>query len=339
MRAAIVPSLLAILTCLCAGHTQAAETPRFVLPIDCPTGNACDVVKLTDLDPGPGLKDYNCGNLLGGENGHNGTDIAIRDRRAMREGVTVRAAADGTVLRIRDEMEDTGIHGPESREALSARGCGNAVVIGHGDGWQTSYCHLRRGSVAVKPGQPVHSGDPIAEVGMSGLTELPHLHFQVNHGKDTVDPFAGIDRTAACGVGPHPLWTPEALARLTPYRPVVLRLSGFAEMETDVTAAREGTYAEGRIRLCAPKLVFWSEIIGVKAGDRIALTVEGPDGRPVLSRTVTADRDRAQIFVQAPASRPGDAWTVGSYRGTVELMRGRDVHRARTTGHAVPDGC
>lgn len=339
MRAAIVPSLLAILTGLCAGHTQAAETPRFVLPIDCPTGNACDVVKLTDLDPGPGLKDYNCGNLLGGENGHNGTDIAIRDRRAMREGVTVRAAADGIVLRTRDEMEDTGVHGPESREALSARGCGNAVVISHGDGWQTSYCHLRRGSVTVKPGQPVHSGDPIAEVGMSGLTELPHLHFQVNHGKDTVDPFAGIDRTAACGVGPHPLWTPEALARLTPYRPVVLRLSGFAETETDVAAAREGTYAEGRIRLCAPKLVFWSEIIGVKVGDRIALTVEGPDGRPVLSRTVTADRDRAQIFVQAPASRPGEAWTVGSYRGTVELTRGRDVHRSRTTGHAVPGGC
>ncbi len=326
------------LPCLSAGAGRAAE-PRFALPLDCPAGNACDVVKLTDLDPGPGLRDYNCGSLLGGENGHGGTDIAIRDLRAMREGVTVRAAADGTVLRIRDEMPDTGINGSIPREALSARGCGNAVVIGHGDGWQSVYCHLRQGSVAVKPGQGVRTGDPIAQVGMSGLTELPHLHFQVNHGTDIVDPFAGTDRKAACGVGQHPLWTPEALARLTPYRPVVLRLSGFAEAETDVQTAREGTFAEGRFRLCAPKLVFWTEIIGVKTGDRIALTVEGPDGRPTLKRTLTADRDHVQAFVQAPALRPGGSWTVGSYRGTVELTRGRDVYRSRVTGHAVPDGC
>ncbi|SMH41066.1 M23 family metallopeptidase [Azospirillum agricola] len=335
----VATALAAALLGLTAGSGQAAEPPRFALPLDCPTGNACDVVKLTDLDPGPGLKDYNCGSLLGGENGHSGTDIAIRDQRAMREGVTVRAAAAGTVLRTRDEMEDTGIHGPETREELNARGCGNAVVIGHDDGWQSVYCHLRRGSVAVTPGQNVRTGDPIAQVGMSGLSELPHLHFQVNHGRDVVDPFAGTDRTAACGVGPHPLWTPEALSRLTPYRPAVLRLAGFAEEETDVRTAREGTFTEGRIRLCAPRMVFWSEIIGIKAGDRIALTVEGPDGRPVLNRTVTADRDRAQIFVQATAARPGEAWVVGSYRGTVELTRGRDSYRSRTTGHAVTDGC
>lgn len=334
----VVVLLAALLGVATVGPLRAAE-PRFALPLDCPTGNACDIVKLTDLDPGPGLKDYNCGTLLGGENGHGGTDIAIRDLRAMRDGVTVRAAADGTVLRTRDEMQDTGVNGSESREALSARGCGNAVVIDHGDGWQSVYCHLRQGSVVVKSGQGVRTGDPIAQVGMSGLTELPHLHFQVKHGADIVDPFVGTDRTSACGVGPRPLWTPEALARLTPYRPVVLRLSGFAEAETDVRAAREGTFSEGRFRLCAPKLVFWTEIIGVKVGDRIALTVEGPDGRPTLNRTLTVDRDRAQIFVQAPTPRPGGAWTVGSYRGTVELTRGRDVYRSRTTGRAVADGC
>jgi len=324
---------------LSAGGLRAEDAPRFALPLDCPTGNACDLVKLVDVDPGPGLKDYNCGSLLGGENGHSGTDLAIRDGRAMREGVTVRAAADGTVLRTRDAMEDTGIHGPESREALSARGCGNAVVIGHGDGWQSVYCHLRQGSVTVKPGQSVHTGTPIAQVGMSGLTELPHLHFQVSHGKDVVDPFVGVGRKAACGVGPHPLWTPDALARLTPYRPVVLRLSGFSETETDLRSVREGRFAEGKFRLCAPKLVFWSEVIGVKAGDRIALKVEGPDGRPTLERALTADRDQTQLFLQAPVPRPGDSWTVGSYRGTVELTRGRDVYRARATGHAVAEDC
>ena len=34
--------------------------------------------------------------------------------------------------------------------ATAGRNCGNGVTLDHGDGWQTQYCHMRRGSVAVK---------------------------------------------------------------------------------------------------------------------------------------------------------------------------------------------
>lgn len=333
-----LPVLLALLV-LSAGPAGAADPPRFALPVDCPPGKVCDVVKLPDVDPGPGMKDYACGAMVGGENNHPGVDIAIRDMAAMNDGVTVRAAADGQVLRVRDEMADTGIYGPESREALNAVGCGNAVVIGHGDGWQTAYCHLRRGSVSVRPGQTVRTGDAIAQVGMSGLTELPHLHFQVNHGRDMVDPFVGVGRAAACGPGPRPLWTREALARLTPYRPAVVRLAGFAETETDVRTAREGRFASGKFRACAASLVFWTEIIGVKAGDRLTLRVKGPVSRPVLTQTLTIDRDRAQLFAQARQNAPAGGWPAGFYHGEAELTRGGETYRIQATGQAVAEGC
>lgn len=46
-------------------------------------------------------------------------------------------------------------------------------------------CHLRRGSLRVRPGQVLGSGDPVAECGNSGNSTEPHLHLQV---MDAADP-------------------------------------------------------------------------------------------------------------------------------------------------------
>ncbi len=59
------------------------------------------------------------------------------------------------------------------------RECGNGVVIAHAGGWETQYCHMAQGGLAVKPDQPVTTGQTLA-VGLSGLTEYPHLHFTVS---------------------------------------------------------------------------------------------------------------------------------------------------------------
>ena len=56
---------------------------------------------------------------------------------------------------------------------------GNHVVIDHGDGVWSAYAHLRRGSVTVAPGDRVTAGDRLAEVGNTGNTSEPHLHFQL----------------------------------------------------------------------------------------------------------------------------------------------------------------
>ena len=44
--------------------------------------------------------------------------------------------------------------------------------------------HLRRGSVRVRAGQSVKEGEPVAEVGNSGNSTIPHLHFQIMDGRD-----------------------------------------------------------------------------------------------------------------------------------------------------------
>ncbi|WGH90308.1 M23 family metallopeptidase [Auritidibacter ignavus] len=56
---------------------------------------------------------------------------------------------------------------------------GNHLVIKHEDGVYAAYAHLRKGSVRVKFGDRVETGDIIAEVGNTGNTTEPHLHVQL----------------------------------------------------------------------------------------------------------------------------------------------------------------
>ncbi|GAB4588288.1 M23 family metallopeptidase [Nocardia sp. IFM 10818] len=62
---------------------------------------------------------------------------------------------------------------------------GNHVVIELADGVFAELCHLRAGSILVRPGDSVRAGQPVARVGNSGNSTEPHLHFQL---MDSLDP-------------------------------------------------------------------------------------------------------------------------------------------------------
>jgi hypothetical protein len=56
---------------------------------------------------------------------------------------------------------------------------GNAIVIDHGNGEFSMLAHLKSGSLKVKVGDTVKAGQPIALVGQSGNSPIPHLHYHL----------------------------------------------------------------------------------------------------------------------------------------------------------------
>ena len=65
---------------------------------------------------------------------------------------------------------------------------GNVVIIRHPGDLFTLYAHLS--NILVVPGQTLHAGDLIGNVGMSGGATGPHLHFEVRKGSDFTDYFS-----------------------------------------------------------------------------------------------------------------------------------------------------
>ena len=197
-----------------ATAAAAQETgSRFGLPVDCEMGTVCFVQNYVDRDPGPLARDYACGLLS--YDGHKGTDIRVADLVTMRQGVAVVAAAAGTVQGMRDEMPDTGIQ-RRGDPAVQGREYGNGVVLDHGGGWVSQYCHMRQGSVVVTPGQRVEAGAMLGLIGQSGEAMFPHVHFEVRKDETVIDPFAGAPATTPCGARAVTMLSAEAAS--TPIR-------------------------------------------------------------------------------------------------------------------------
>jgi murein DD-endopeptidase MepM/ murein hydrolase activator NlpD len=308
-----------LLAALVMAAAQAADQapPLFRLPLACEPGVSCWIANHVDLDPGPAAQDYTCGQLT--YNGHNGTDFAIRDLRAMTEGVSVVAAAAGKVAAVRDGEPDVSIR-ERGREAVKDRECGNGVRVTHGNGWQTQYCHLRRGSIIVKSGEAVSSGQPLALVGLSGETEYPHLHFVVRRDRLVVDPFLGEAAGQGCNVAGKPLWTVET-RRTLPYSPGSLYNYGVARIPPKPKEAREGALRDRTLPADAPVFGVWAEVFGVDAGDMLEIQVEAPDGSILMERRMPVKERQAWIFRTIGRKRGAALWPPGEYRVRISLAR------------------
>jgi|WetSurMetagenome_2_1015567.scaffolds.fasta_scaffold01661_11 murein DD-endopeptidase MepM/ murein hydrolase activator NlpD len=84
-------------------------------------------------------------------------------------GTPVVAAASGTVARVED-----------------GKIWGKRIVVNHGFGYATVYAHL--GSVEVFTGKKIKKGARIGTIGISGMSSGPHLHFEVWHDGEPIDP-------------------------------------------------------------------------------------------------------------------------------------------------------
>ena len=65
-------------------------------------------------------------------------------------------------------------------------GYGNCVMINHGNGISTLYGHGQ--TILTEVGKEVKKGDLIMEVGSTGISTGPHLHFEVRINGSCTDP-------------------------------------------------------------------------------------------------------------------------------------------------------
>ena len=115
--------------------------------------------------------------VLGGQKQHQGVDLGTP------AGTAVHATADGIVRRASSD----GVNG-------------RILVIDHGRGVTTVYCH--NDELLVGDGERVHKGELIARTGNSGRSTGPHLHYQLDLAGQPVDPLryrAAHPRTVASG--------------------------------------------------------------------------------------------------------------------------------------------
>ena len=309
------------LLALPAPLTAQAQDLALAFPVDCTLGETCHIQQFVDRDAGPGARDFTCGSLS--YDGHKGTDFALATEADLAADVAVLAAAPGVVRGVRDGMVDIAQGTPEAPD-ITDRDCGNGVVIDHGDGWETQYCHLRQGSVTVASGDRVETGDVLGAIGLSGNTEFPHLHLSVRRDGAVIDPFA-LGDVATCGEAGADLWS-EPL----PYTPGALLDLGWADAVPDYAAVKAGTADDPEIAVDDPALVLWAFAFGARAGDTLALSFAGPNGES-FETEATIERDQARFFRAGGRRTPDGGWPAGDYVGRVEFRRGGQTLDAAET--------
>jgi murein DD-endopeptidase MepM/ murein hydrolase activator NlpD len=98
-------------------------------------------------------------------------------------GKPVLASAAGYVVKISDGILDNPIGQVNTKDNW-----GNYVCLSHSYGLYSFYAHLKQSSIRIKVGDYVQKGDCIAQLGNSGRSSVPHLHFQVQLGIEPGSP-------------------------------------------------------------------------------------------------------------------------------------------------------
>jgi murein DD-endopeptidase len=313
----IVFAICAIASASFATSAQISNPPVFALPIKCTIGEDCYIMHYVDLDPGREPVDFGCGRQTYAH--HDGTDFGIADFESMKRDVPVMAAAYGIVLRVRDNVADQLITDQTERVGVQNIECGNGIVIDHGNGWQTQYCHLRKGSVAVKKGDKVNQGNILGMVGTSGLASFPHLHFTVRHLGKVIDPFVGETNVSGCSATRHPLWenTPD-------YIPAGLIRAGFASKPPDQAALWRGEFIDTKADSAKlPALVFWVHVFGTLKGDKEHFTLIAPNKRIMVdTEKPLTKNNRSWVSYVGKRNPTENPLSQGEWRGTYQLKRG-----------------
>jgi len=302
---------------------------RLSLPVACEPGVDCFMQHYVDTDASTGVADFACGPHA--YDGHKGTDFRLRDRQAMRDGVAVLAAADGTILGSRDGLPDRPVSEHGGRAALNGQDCGNGIRIDHGGGWTAQYCHLRFGSVKVRAGQAITRGDELGLIGMSGAADFPHLHLTLRKDGEVIDPYRGVAPEWSCGGSYETLWDAETEPKVAYRAGGMLTIGMHGNPQMTYEDIKEGRGSPPEIAADAPVLVAWAFIYGIHRGDVLKTRITGPDGQTVFeSQADPHPKYQAQVWKWS-GKRNRTGLQPGLYRARLELLRDGAVHDAWET--------
>lgn len=308
-------------TGLLAQDLPSGNSQKFGWPLDCTLGSDCWIARYVDRERGPKEADFTCGSST--ENDHKGTDITLANLGKMQEGVAVTAAASGTVFRLRNTMPDISSRHID-KEMIKEKECGNALILQHDGGWQTQYCHLKRGSLTVKVGDTVSQGDKIAEVGLSGNTEYPHLHFMVRHAGTVLDPFDGGKFADSCAADTATLW--QKPVRYSPVTVLPGRFTAAVPKRDEIWDADLPSLPSN-----SPALVLTTRLLHMRAGDKIRMIIRDPNGKVFFDQTKTSERGLQFFYQYMGRKKPAGGFQPGTWTGEILFERpSLNLHERQT---------
>jgi hypothetical protein len=300
-------------------YANAAQAFEMAMPVDCKMGSQCAVQNYVDHNPAKGdtaYTDFSCGYLS--YDGHKGTDIRTLNLGIMRRGINILAVADGMVLGSRDGVEDGA---PVVKDAE----CGNGVRVSHKAGWVTQYCHMKNGSVKVKKGDFVKTGDVLGQIGLSGNTVFPHVHVQVEKDGQIMDPYTNTTADRACAKTPSAsLWNADAAKKLA-YKPTGLLGAGFTNQKPEGDAFQQGLHRHKQLPAASPMLIFWVEFYGAQRGDEVYIALRNPDGMVLAEQKKIMDRNRAVQSLYVGKANKSGMLAAGDYSGVFTIRRAGEL--------------
>ncbi len=315
--------VISLLACFGLSHfSSAAIALELSLPVACEIQKTCFVQNYVDVDASDARRDFACGAAT--YDGHKGTDFRLISTPETQNNVAVLAAAPGKIKNVRDGMSDRLVN-KATASIVAGRECGNGVVIDHGDGWETQYCHLKRASVAVKRGDVVARGEQLGVIGFSGRAQFAHVHLEVRHQGRVIDPFTaeepnrGCDRGVMVDTG-KALWTPQIRSALRYQTGQIIEV-GFSGVVPKRPQAETGLSVLPMPKANSKALLFIVRGINFRKGDRVQMSINGP-GQFQLKRTKSVPRARATAaFYIGKSLKNKRRWQAGRYKAQAVVLR------------------
>lgn len=307
--------------------TQAADpqaSPGFGLPVICELGVECFVQQMPDIDAGDQVLDPLCGKAT--YEGHDGWDIRVRSLKDIDRSVPVIAVADGTVLRTRDGMQDRIYDRGHDDELSAGKECGNGILVQHAGGLVSQYCHLKEGSLVVRPGAHVKRGETLGSIGSSGLAEFPHVHLAVRRDGNRIEPLTGRLLGAgpeSCGDTTASLFEPSVTEALSRAALAIMQIGLTNMPPRSATLVREGEPPPAKV---SDSIFAWVWGINLEPGSLFRIRVSDPDGKTIVNvQTPPLDARKANYVAYAGGMH---AKSHGAYDLQIDLISSGKTQRS-----------